>query len=253
MSISDRIKIALDIRGLQMKDLAIKAGIPFSTLSDIMSGKRKKLDIQKARDISKALNCSLDYLVGEDCHYQDDIDTGHFYSSALKYERERCNFSLEDLSSETKIPASLLEAYEEGLTPISEFLLKEICDVYGKSINQFLFDNDIYDEEVPEIFDRDVDRYEAFKKARDEDGLRDTYAMQSSAPALGDLPTLTQRDERQIAKDLEDMLHSLKGSAAMGELEDEEDMELLKASLLQAMTLSKRIAKKKFTPKKYRK
>jgi hypothetical protein len=49
------------------------------------------------------------------------------------------------------------------------------------------------------------------------------------------------------------MLHSLKGSAAMGELEDEEDMELLKASLLQAMTLSKRIAKKKFTPKKYRK
>ena len=68
-----------------------------------------------------------------------------------------------------------------------------------------------------------------------------------------ELPAITRRDERQIAKDLEDMLHSLKGSAAMGELEDEEDMELLKASLLQAMTLSKRIAKKKFTPKKYRK
>ena len=76
---------------------------------------------------------------------------------------------------------------------------------------------------------------------------------QPPAPASDDLPALTQRDERQIAKDLEDMLHSLKGSAAMGELEDEEDMELLKASLLQAMTLSKRIAKKKFTPKKYRK
>ena len=82
-------------------------------------------------------------------------------------------------------------------------------------------------------------------------GVSDT--PQSPAPASGDLPALTQRDERQIAKDLEDMLHSLKGSAAMGELEDEEDMELLKASLLQAMTLSKRIAKKKFTPKKYRK
>ena len=72
-------------------------------------------------------------------------------------------------------------------------------------------------------------------------------SVQSPAPASDDLPALTQRDERQIAKDLEDMLHSLKGSAAM------EDMELLKASLLQAMTLSKRIAKKKFTPKKYRK
>ena len=81
----------------------------------------------------------------------------------------------------------------------------------------------------------------------------DVPMEQSAAPASDDLPALTQRDERQIAKDLEDMLHSLKGSAAMGELEDEEDMELLKASLLQAMTLSKRIAKKKFTPKKYRK
>ena len=82
---------------------------------------------------------------------------------------------------------------------------------------------------------------------------RSELLEQSPAPASDDLPALTQRDERQIAKDLEDMLHSLKGSAAMGELEDEEDMELLKASLLQAMTLSKRIAKKKFTPKKYRK
>ena len=72
-------------------------------------------------------------------------------------------------------------------------------------------------------------------------------------PVSNKLPTLTRRDERQIAKDLEDMLHSLKGSAAMGELEDEEDMDLLKASLAQAMTLSKRIAKKKFTPKKHRK
>ena len=76
---------------------------------------------------------------------------------------------------------------------------------------------------------------------------------QSPAPASDELPALTRRDERQIAKDLEDMLHSLKGSAAMGELEDEEDMDLLKASLAQAMTLSKRIAKKKFTPKKHRK
>ena len=34
--------------------------------------------------------------------------------------------------------------------------------------------------------------------------------------------------------------------------EDEEDREMLRAALLHAMTLSKRMAKKKFTPKKYR-
>lgn len=106
-------------------------------------------------------------------------------------------------------------------------------------------------------------RMGAVQKIADHFGLKKSNLIEDNgleisitpkqSPTSDDLPALTQRDERQIAKDLEDMLHSLKGSAAMGELEDEEDMELLKASLLQAMTLSKRIAKKKFTPKKYRK
>ena len=48
------------------------------------------------------------------------------------------------------------------------------------------------------------------------------------------------------------MIHSIDGAAALGEVEDVEDRELLMASLRQAMVLSKRIAKKKFTPKKYR-
>ena len=185
MSISDRIKIVLDMRGLQMKDLAIKAGIPFSTLSDIMTGKRKKLDIQKARDISKALNCSLDYLVGEDCHYEDDFDSGYFYSSALKDERKMANLSIEDLAAESKIPTSLLKAYEEGLAPISEFLLKAICDVYGKSIHQFLDDNGLYGKYIPEPFNGDVDAYEAFEKARDEDGMRESWAR---SPAMNAQP-----------------------------------------------------------------
>jgi transcriptional regulator with XRE-family HTH domain len=67
------------------------------------------------------------------------------------------------------------------------------------------------------------------------------------------LPVLTPKDEREIARDLENMIESLKGSAAMGDVEDEEDKELLRASLETAMKLSKRIAKKKFTPKKYKK
>ena len=65
-------------------------------------------------------------------------------------------------------------------------------------------------------------------------------------------PALSEKDEREISRDLEDMIHSLDGAAALGEVEDEEDRELLMASLRQAMVLSKRIAKKKFTPKKYR-
>lgn len=69
------------------------------------------------------------------------------------------------------------------------------------------------------------------------------------------LPPLTPRDERGIAKDIEKMLAELDTSAALGGslTPDGEDMELLKSSLAQAMTLAKRVAKQKFTPKKYRK
>lgn len=70
-----------------------------------------------------------------------------------------------------------------------------------------------------------------------------------------DLPPLTPRDERNIAKEIEKILDGLDNSAALGSsiITDEEDLELLKSSLTQAVTLAKRVAKQKFTPKKYRK
>ncbi|CDX00732.1 Helix-turn-helix [Desulfitobacterium hafniense] len=71
-----------------------------------------------------------------------------------------------------------------------------------------------------------------------------------------DLPPLTAKDEREIARDLEAMINALdsrSGMAAYNDPEDAEDAELLKASLLTSMRLAKQMAKKKFTPHKYRK
>lgn len=68
------------------------------------------------------------------------------------------------------------------------------------------------------------------------------------------LPKLTPKDEEEIAKDLARMIAKLdhqNGMAAFNDQEDEEDKELLKASLETSMRLAKQIAKKKFTPKKY--
>ena len=68
-------------------------------------------------------------------------------------------------------------------------------------------------------------------------------------------PTLTKKDERDIARRLEETLDLLESSDALmfdGEPLDEESMELLKVSLQNQYTLAKQIAKQKFTPKKYR-
>jgi transcriptional regulator with XRE-family HTH domain len=70
------------------------------------------------------------------------------------------------------------------------------------------------------------------------------------------LPGLTEKDELDIAKDLQrimDNLESREGLMFDGEPMDEETKELIRISLENSMRLAKRIAKKKFTPKKYRK
>lgn len=70
---------------------------------------------------------------------------------------------------------------------------------------------------------------------------------------------LTKKDERDIQKKLQEMIDGLSNSdgyaafdgSTIDEL-DEEDKELLIASLENTLRLSKRLAKQKFTPKKYR-
>lgn len=78
---------------------------------------------------------------------------------------------------------------------------------------------------------------------------------------LGRTPTsqFTQRDERDVQKTLEEMFNGLSDKNALSYMKngdqeiDEEDAELLRASLENAIRMSKILAKKKFTPKKYRK
>jgi len=63
---------------------------------------------------------------------------------------------------------------------------------------------------------------------------------------------LTAKEERDIESDLEDMMNSMASAAYEGDKDNEEDIEILKATLKAAMMQAKKIAKKKYTPKKYR-
>ena len=64
-------------------------------------------------------------------------------------------------------------------------------------------------------------------------------------------PELNSRDEREIESDLEDMINSVSSAAFEGE-DDIDDIEAFKATIKAAMIQAKKIAKKKYTPKKYR-
>mgnify|MGYP001113321700 CR=1 FL=1 len=69
------------------------------------------------------------------------------------------------------------------------------------------------------------------------------------------LPQLTEKDEKDIAKKMESILEEMDSDTALafdGEPMDEETRELVRAAIESNLRLAKQIAKKKFTPKKYR-
>ncbi|GIN94257.1 transcriptional regulator [Siminovitchia terrae] len=70
---------------------------------------------------------------------------------------------------------------------------------------------------------------------------------------------LTEKDERDIEKDLESILNNAESSFGLASFDgtvlddiDKEDYDLYVSSLRNALRMHKRLAKKKFTPKKYR-
>lgn len=98
-------------------------------------------------------------------------------------------------------------------------------------------------------------RMGAIQKIADHFGIQKSNIIEDNGLQSQSV-TLTPRDERQIAADLEKMLADLDSKNSMaamgGTVEDDEDRELLKASLQATMRLAKKIAKEKYTPKKYR-
>lgn len=102
-------------------------------------------------------------------------------------------------------------------------------------------------------------KQDKLQKIADYFGVTVDYLMGNSD---NDMPTenpyynLTKKDEKDIAKKLEAMMNDLDSDSSlsfMGEPMDEEDRELLRISLENTLRMSREMAKKKFTPKKYRK
>jgi len=100
---------------------------------------------------------------------------------------------------------------------------------------------------------------EKLQKIADYFGVTLEYLTTGREPETSPAPketTLTPKDERDIAKRLEDTLAELEnmneGLMFSGEPLDDETRELLKASLENSIRIAKINAKQKYTPKKYR-
>lgn len=137
-------------------------------------------------------------------------------SENIKLLREQYGLSQKELGQIAGVSDKAVSTWEQGIKEPRMGAIQKIADHFGIQKSNIIEDNGLQSQSVP----------------------------------------LTPRDERQIAADLEKMLADLdskNSTAAMGgTVEDDEDRELLKASLQATMRLAKKIAKEKYTPKKYR-
>lgn len=137
-------------------------------------------------------------------------------SENIKLLREQYGLSQKELGQIAGVSDKAVSTWEQGIKEPRMGAIQKIADHFGIQKSNIIEDNGLQSQSV----------------------------------------TLPPRDERQIAADLEKMLADLDSKNAMaamgGTVEDDEDRELLKASLQATMRLAKKIAKEKYTPKKYR-
>lgn len=136
-------------------------------------------------------------------------------------------------------------------------ILKKLCDEQGISINTLeerieLGKNTLYS------WKKNTPKGSNLIKVADYFDVSTDYLLgRTDSKRYYDL---TEKDEKDIKKELSKMIDGLSDTngsyAAFDEQTlddlDEEDRELLIASLENSLRLAKRIAKQKFTPKKYR-
>lgn len=142
------------------------------------------------------------------------------FSERLRYARKRKKLTQEQLAAKVSTTKGTISNYENGYSSPSNEMLIDLAEALEVTTD-FLLGNDTKEK----------------------------------------LPELTPKEERDIAKDLEKILSSLDNpnegyshfdGQSIDDL-DKEDRDLLKAALETSMKIAKQIAKKKYTPKKYRK
>lgn len=120
MDIGEKISKELALKKMQKKELATLANIPLSTLSDILNGKTKKLDIQKAKNICRVLEISLDYLLDDNCCVKQNpmqtILTPHENNLIKKY-RSLDSYGKEIIDSVLDLE---LKRYEDFLRDVNK-------------------------------------------------------------------------------------------------------------------------------------
>lgn len=161
--------------------------------------------------------------------------------------------TLPELAEKACVPLAFLKNLDD-IVPDQEIDGGEQCYTYISSIAWIL---GIPGSQLRIAFARQeipLDQYPEIETTPEED-FADTHLEDEKPLPKNPDNTFTPKEKRDIAKGLEKIMSGLESDEAIafnGEPLDDETKELMRVSLENSMRLAKQIAKKKFTPKKYK-
>ncbi|AJQ26880.1 helix-turn-helix domain-containing protein [Pelosinus fermentans] len=217
--------------------------------------------IDKLQKVADYFDVSIDYLIGTN---QNDFFRKilNEFKCMVNEKLQKEKLSIDELSLKLSIdPILLAEALDDNtlltykdFAMMLETMLNNIRreNIKENIINYFFDFLDLHSKIFKYEYNRPYD--EPFKSFHKNDLNLENKELSTK---YKNSSSLSPKEERDIARDLEKMLSNLESREAMsfydGEPLDEESKELLRISLENSMRLAKQMAKKKFTPKKYRK
>lgn len=187
-----RIKRDRRLAELTQDELAAKLNSLADSESKINRGMISKWEndretpsLENLRKLCRLFNRPMDYFAVSDDIVDERIGI------AMKKCREDASLSSAEVAREIRVHETDLLRYESG-DPVSISVVKDFADkIEGQGYHEFLDANNVYDEYIPEIFDGNVERYESFKKAVEEDYQREVQVSRANAikkvPLLGNI------------------------------------------------------------------
>lgn len=182
---SDRLKELRKGKNITQEELARLLGVERSTVGKWESKKGIVPPADMLVIISDFFNVSLDYLLGKTAfkngfelfehwgYSPNGFESAFDFGELLKNEREKQGVSQEEASEALGITVSDVDNIEEGLLPLNYDWAEKYAAFLGTSVSQIFFDNDMYEEEVPEQFHDNIKAYEELKTEADEEALKE--------------------------------------------------------------------------------
>lgn len=183
---AEKLKALRGIKGLTQKGLAETLNVAQGAVAMWETGKRTP-DVEMIKKIASYFNVSTDYLMGESKYKNNQevkdynwgfgdpyFEAAFDFAGLLKERREFMDISLSALGQTIGANAEQMEAIEDGLLPITFEQAEKLSNYLGTNVSQVMFDNELYGEEVPEKYHKNVREWERKKKEIDEEAMRES-------------------------------------------------------------------------------